>query len=153
MDEQAGSSRLLSQPGGHDDIVKRLARLQLTLTDLLGPIDDDARRMDASLEDAHSLIEDIRGWARHGLFRPHGRTNFAAFQRSHKALERARVAENDAYEVYSEDLERYQKRRRKDLGVAESDSDRLALVRRRRDYISKVLAFQAKASAILDELR
>jgi hypothetical protein len=33
--------------------------------------------------------------------------------------------------------------------VAELDSDRLALVMRRRVYISKLLGFQAQASAIL----
>jgi len=38
------------------------------------------------------------------------------------------------------------------LSVAEADSDRLALVQRRREYIPKLLAFQEQAKAILDYL-
>jgi ferric-dicitrate binding protein FerR (iron transport regulator) len=152
MNEQAGSSRPTSQPDVCDDVLKRLAGLQLTLMDLLGAVDDDAQRMDASLEDAHRLVEEVRSCAKQRVVRSHGSMNSSACQKDYKAFEKARVEENDAYEVYSDTLERYQRRRMKDLSVAESDSDKLALVRRRRDYISKLLAFQAKASAILNEL-
>ena len=102
MGDQAGSSR---RDAG-DDILERLARLQLTLTDLLGAVDDDAQRMDANLEDAHRLVEEIRGCAKQEVFRSHGPTNSSVRQRDYKEFEKARVAENDAYEIYSDDLER-----------------------------------------------
>lgn len=152
MNEQAGPSRPTSRPDAWGDILKRLARLQLTLTDLLDAVDDDAQWMDASLADAHRLVEELRSCAKQMVFCSHGSMNSSAFRRGYKAFEKARIEENDACEVYSDVLERYQRRRVKDLSVAESDSDKLALVRRRRDYISRLLVFQAKASAILDEL-
>lgn len=151
MNEQVRPSRPTSQPDVRDGILKRLARLQLTLTDLLDAVDDDAQWMDASLADAHRLVEEVRSCAKQTVFRSIGSMNSSAF-RDYKGFEKTRVEENDACEVYSDVLERYQRRRVKDLSVAESDSDKLALVRRRRDYISKLLAFQAKTSAILDEL-
>ncbi len=152
MNEQMEPSRPTSHPGARDDILKRLARLQLTFTDLLEAVDDDAQWMDASMADAHRLVEELRSCARQTVFSSHGPMNSSAFQRACKAFEKARIEENDACEVYFDALERYQRRRVKDLSVAESDSDKFALVRRRRDYISKLLTFQAKASAILDKL-
>jgi hypothetical protein len=152
MKEQAGSSPA-SERDARDNILKRLVRLQLTLTDLLGAVDDDPQRMDASLEDAHRLVEEVRSCVKQRVFHSEDPTNSSVPQRGYKKFENVRGAENDAYEVYSDALERYQKRRMKDLSVAESVSDKLALVRRRRDYISKLLAFMTKASAILDELR
>jgi hypothetical protein len=146
VEERAGPTAL--RYAVHN-IAKRLARLQATLTDLLGSIDDDARLMDASLADAHRLVEEIRGCVTHEMFGPDGPLHPSACQRKYNAFMRARFAENDMHEVYSGDLERYQKRQMKDLGVAESDSDRLALVKRRRVYMSKLLDFQAQASAIL----
>jgi hypothetical protein len=153
VEEQAGSSQPTSQHDACDDILMRFARLQLILTDLLCAVDDDARRMDASLEDAHRLVEEVRSCAKNSALPSHSPRNFPAWQRDHKAFEKARVAENDTYEVYYDALERYQRRRMKDLSVAEPASDRLVLVRRRRDYIWKLLAFRAKASVILGELR
>ncbi len=149
MADQAGSSR---RDTG-DDTLDRLARLQLTLIDLLGAVDEDAQRMDANVADAHRLVEEIRGYARQEVFSSLGTMNSSVRPRDYKEFEKARVVENDACEIYSDALERYQKRRMKGLSVAESDSDKIALVRRRRDYISKLLAFKTKASAILDELR
>lgn len=151
MNKQTEPSRPTSHPEARDDILKRLARLQLTLTDLLDAVDDDAQWMDASMADAHRLVEELRSCAKQIVFSSHGSMN-SAFQRTCKAFAKTRIEENDACEVYFDALERYQRRRVKDLSVAESDSDKLALVRRRRDYISKLLAFQAKASAILDKL-
>jgi hypothetical protein len=151
--EQAGSSSPKSRRSPHDGLIKQLAKLQSTLTDLLRPIDDDARLMDASLEDAHKLVQDIRSVMKQKVFGRGGPLDPSAYKDTFDAFERARVDENDMYEVYADDLERYEKRRRKDLGLAESDSDKLALVQRRRVYIPKLLAFQAQVSAILNYLR
>ena len=149
MEQRAGSPGPAAQRYAVHDIAKLLARLQATLTDLLGSIDDDVRLMDASLPDAHRLVEEIRGCVTHEMFGPDGLLHPSACQRKYNAFMRARFAENDMHEVYSGDLERLQKRQMKDLGVAELDSDRLALVMRRRVYISKLLDFQAQASAII----
>jgi hypothetical protein len=108
--------------------------------------------MDASLADAHRLVEEVCSCAKQSVFCSHGQMNASTFQREYRAFEKARAEENDACEVYSDALGRYQRRRVKDLCFAESDSDKLALVTRRRDYISKLLAFHANTSAILDEL-
>jgi hypothetical protein len=126
---------------------KQLLMLQAILADLLRAIDDDARRMDANAEDTHKVAEEIRRAVQRWVFRPDAPID-AACQPTYRAFEQARAAENDAYEVYADDLERYQKRRRADLSVAESDLDTLALVRRRRGYITALLDLQARISAI-----
>lgn len=152
MNEQVRPSRPTSQLDARDDILKRFARLQLTLTDLLDAVDGNAQWMDASLADAHRLVEEVRSCAKQTVFCSHDPINSSTFQRDYRAFEKARAEENDACEVYSDALERHQRRRVKDLCIAESDSDKLALVRRRRDYITKIIVFRANASAILDEL-
>jgi hypothetical protein len=153
MEQEAGSARPASGRQPHDGLIDRLAELQSTLADLLRPIDDDARRMDASVEDAHKLVVAIRGFVKQSVFGPGGPLDASKYRDNYNAFEDARVHENDMYEVYGEDLERYQKRRRKDLGVAESDSDKLALVQRRRVYISALEAFHAQVSVIVGYLQ
>lgn len=145
--QQPGSPRdapLRPECGGTGE---RLARVQSTLTELLCVIDDDARHMDANLGDAHELVRSMRMLVGQGH---RGRTaGGSREQRACHAFELARVAENDAYGIYAYDLERFRKRRRQDLGVAELDSDMCALVKRRRAYISTLLACQTHVSAIL----
>lgn len=154
MNERARPSRPASLPDADSDILKRLAGLHLTLADLLGAVDDHAQWMDASLEDAHRLVEEVRSYARQRVFFPRrGPEDPSAYPKNVKEFEKARTAENDAYAVYSYVLECYQRRRLKDLSVAESDSDQLALVKRRRDYISRLATFQSRTSVLLGELR
>jgi hypothetical protein len=148
VEERAEPSRLAAQHA-LNGMAKRLALSQSTLTDLLDAIDDDSRLMDASLADAHRFVEEIFNCVAMEMFGPDGPLSPSAHQREYNAFKRARFDENDMFEVYADDLERYRKRQMKDLGVAESDSDRLILVRRRRVYISKLKAFQARASAAL----
>ena len=50
-----GSPRESPRPPA-DDPIDQLKNLQSILTDLLGPVDDDARRMDASSKDAHKHV-------------------------------------------------------------------------------------------------
>lgn len=162
MEERARSSRRKSQPGSvgprsrfpsHHDLIERLGNLQSSFVDAMRPIDDDPRLMDASSKDVHKFVEDIRSVIKNEVFGPDGLLDPFQYRDNYEAFERARAAENDMYEVYADDLERYEKRRRKDLGIAESDSDRLAVVRRRREYIPLVQAVEEQASAIHQFLR
>jgi hypothetical protein len=153
MEEHEGGLRPKSERSSYNDAVERLARLQLTLTNLLRPVEDDARLMDASLEDAHELTNNIRSIVKQLVFNALCPPNSSPNEADYNAFEGARIDENDMYEIYADDLKRYQKRQRKDLAVAESDSDRLALVRRRRAYISALLAFKAQVSGMLDYVR
>jgi hypothetical protein len=126
----------------------RLKTLHEILIDLLRSIDEDATWMDANANDTHNLVEEIRRSVRQWVFRP-GDSLTVMCQPICPAFERARAAENDVYEIYADDLERYHKRRGKDLSVAESDLDRLTLVRRRRAYITTLRVLQAHISAML----
>jgi hypothetical protein len=105
--------------------------------------------MDSSLEEAHNLVEGI--WR--GVFGLGGALDSSQYKDAYQALRVEREAENDIHEVYAYALERYRKRQAKNLTVTESDSDRLALVRRRRDYIAKLLAFHHEVSALDTYLR
>ena len=87
------------------------------------------------------------------MFSPGGPLDPLVYKQAYDALIATRDAERDMYEVYANDLECYQERAVKGLRVAESDSDRLALVRRRRKYIPRLLAFHAQTTAILEHLR
>lgn len=136
-----------------DGLTKRLAALESTLINVLRAIDDDARLMDANLEDAHKLASEIGSTVKHGGFGPPGLLDPSAYRKNHEEFEAARVDEKDMYEVYADDLERHRKRQRKNLSIAESDSDNITLVKRRRVYIFTLQAFQAQASEILNCMR
>lgn len=129
---------------------ERLACLQSVLTDLLCVIDEDAGQMDANLDDAHNLVQNLRALAKQWLFWADGHKADSQGWPAYRTFERARAAENDAHEVYAADLERFRKRQRLNIGVAESDSDRSALVKRRRAYVAALLAYQSALSALLD---
>jgi hypothetical protein len=110
-------------------------------------VDDDARHLDASLGDTHDLVRSICTLLRQ--LRSDGTQVGYAQQRAYDNFELARITENDAYEVFSDDLERFRKRQRINLGVVELDSDKRALVQRRREYIATLHACQARVSAIV----
>jgi hypothetical protein len=135
------------------DAVEELARQQSTLTDLLHSIDDDARLMDASLEDAHEIAASICKVIKQSAFGPRGPLDPFLYRDNHDILESARLDENDTHEVYADDLERHRRRQRKDLTVAESDADKFAVVKRRRGYITTLRALHAQISCILELLR
>jgi len=137
----------------HDGLTKRLAELESTLINVLRAIDDDARLMDANLEDAHKLAGEIGSTVKHGVFGHLGLLDPSAYRENHEDFEAARVDEKDIYEVYADDLERHRKRQRKNLSVAESDSDKITIVKRRRIYIFALQAFQTRASEILSCMR
>jgi hypothetical protein len=148
MEKQESSPR--AEPAAAEDVVTRLARQQSTLTDFLSSIDGDARLMDASLDDAHEIAVSIGQAVRQGVFGSHGPLDLRSYRDSYDTFESVRADESDIYEVYADDLERHRKRQRKDLGLAESDSDKFVVVKRRRGYISALTALQAQVSDILN---
>jgi hypothetical protein len=123
------------------------------LIKILGPIDSDACLMDANLDDAHELAYDIGSIVKLELSGPSDLMDPSTCQENYDAFESVRLDEHDMHEVYAGSLERYWKRRRRDLSVAELDSDMMALVKRRRAYISTLQTFQERASAILSAVR
>lgn len=119
------------------------------LTDFLTSIDDNARLMDANLDDAHEIAVSVSKVVRREVFGPHGLLDLRSYRDSYDTFESVRTDESDIYEVYADDLERHRKRQRKDLGLTESDSDKFVVVKRRRGYISALSALQAQVSEIL----
>lgn len=128
-----------SEKGAMEELVK----LQSVLTDLMGAVDEDARLMDSSLEDAHKLVQSIRHVMKQRVFTSGGPMDPSEYREAYDIFEEARIDENDMYELYANDLEQYQ-REKKDLDE---------VIKRRRAYISRLLAFQARFSSILDYLR
>jgi hypothetical protein len=123
------------------------------LTELLRPIEDEARLMDASLEDAHTLVQEIRDVIKQKIFGRNGPLDPVTYKDTYDAFERARNAEDDMHEVYADDLDRYERRRTMELGLADSDPDRATLVRRRRDYIAALQGVRTEVLGILNYLR
>jgi hypothetical protein len=132
-----------------DNSLEPFAGLLSTLTELLRPIMDDARRMDASLEDAHRLVEQI--WR--SVFGEGGLLKPSVYKDNYSLLKAARRRENVNYEVLADDVDRYQRRRKRDLSLRQSDDDRFILANRRQDYIEGLQEFQVQADAILTYLR
>lgn len=151
-EEQTGSSRPVPLCPGLGGTEKRLTRLQSALAELLCVIDEDARQTDANLDDAHNLVQSLRTLAKQRLFWADGHACDSQERRAYHAFERARAVESDAHEVFAGDLERFRKRQRLDLSVAESDSDTSVLVKGRRAYISALLAYQTALSGLLDSV-
>jgi hypothetical protein len=125
----------------------------LILTEVLRSIEDDARRLDASLDDVHEIVLSICKAVKRSVFGPHGPLPRLSYQGSYGIFESVCIDESDIYEVYADDLERYRSRPRKDLGLAQSDADKLTVVKRRRMYISTLAALQAQVSGILGVLQ
>jgi hypothetical protein len=152
MEHQAKPSGQARGRSCGDEALGPLADLQSALTDLLAAVNDDARSLDENSEHAHQLVADICRRIRRTVFGPGCPLDPVLYQQTYDAFIATRDAENDMYEVYASDLECCRRRAVKELGVAESDSDRLALVKRRREYIPRLLAFHAQTKAILEYL-
>jgi hypothetical protein len=133
-------------------VVARLAKHEATLRELLNSVEYETRLMDASLEDAHEIAVSICRVVKEGVFARGDLLDLGSYQDNYRSFDAARIEESDLYEVYADDLERYQKRRRTDLAVADSDADKFAVVKRRRGYISSLAALREEGSAILDLL-
>ena len=116
-------------------------------------VDDNPRLMDASLEDVHEIAARLAKVVKRQVF---GHPDLAA-EVLHwdigGVFEYARTNESDNYEVYADDLERHQRRQRKDLAVADSDADKFAIVKRRRAYLETLSDLHMQISDIIDLLR
>ena len=123
----------------YDRPIRTVDRLVRILTEILDSVDDDPRLMEQLLEDTHQLVTVIRSVVKQRIFRLSGR--WGPSSHIHDEFDRVRDEENDRYELYANDLERYQRRQIQDLNV---------VLERRRTYISTLQVFQANVRAILD---
>ena len=123
-----------------------------TLTDILQSVGDEARLMDASLDDAHEIASRVGRLVKYGVFGPDGPLPTSSHSDIYRQFEQARANESDVYEVYADDLERHQKRQRKDLTIADADADKFAVAKRRRIYIATLFEFRSQISEIVDRL-
>jgi hypothetical protein len=139
------------QPNARE-ITGDLARQMSTLAKILESVGDEARLMDASLDDTHEIASRVGRLVKYGIFGPDGLLPASAHPDIYGQFEQVRADESDVYEVYADDLERHQKRRRKDLTIAEADADKFAVVKRRRTYIATLFVFHAQISEVIDRL-
>src|SRR5215469_7388785 len=134
--DDLGSSTPESQRAASHNVTEDLTRHLSRLTDVLRSVDDDPRLMDASLEDVHEIAARLARVVKRQVFSNPEISANATYRDIYDIFEHARMNESDEYEVYADDLERHQRRQRKDLTVADSDSDKFAIVKRRRAYIA-----------------
>lgn len=134
------------------DIAEDLAHQMSTLAKILQSVGDEARLMDASLDDTHEIARRVGGLVKYGIFGSDGLLSASSHPDIYGQFEQARADESDVYEVYADDLERHLKRQRKDLTIADADADKLAVVKRRRTYIATLFAFCAQISQIVDQM-
>jgi hypothetical protein len=130
------------------DVIEQLTTLQSTLDQ----INDDAQLLDANSQDIHEQVKQIREILKAKLFGVNGPRNPSIGEELYLSYKTACDAEYDQYNIYSATLDRYEKRRKRDLSVADVDEDTETLVQRRRKYIPKLRSFYSNAKAILDSL-
>lgn len=127
-----------------DDLDRQLSML----TAIVRSVSDEAQLIDASLDDTHEIASRLCRLAKHRVFVEDGPLPPSAYPDIYRQFEQTRADESDVYEVYTDDLERHQKRRRKDLTIADSDADKSAVVKRRRMYIAILFDLHAQISEI-----
>lgn len=133
-------------------ITEDLARQMSTLTDIVRSVGDEARLIDASLDDTHGIASRIGMLVKYGILGADELRSASFHPEIYLQFEQIRADENDAYEVYADNLERQQKRRRKDLTIADADADKAAVTKRRRTYIAILFDFHAQISEIINRL-
>lgn len=144
-------SREASRTNPHE-FAEDLARQLSTLREILRAVSEEARLMDASLDDTHEIASRIGELVQHRVFGSDGACARSDYMDIYGQFEQTRDDESDVYEVYADDLERHQKRRRRDLAIADSDADKFAVVKRRRTYIAILFDLYSKISKIIDLL-
>lgn len=150
-----GRDRLRSLEAGRADphgFAEDLARQLSMLREILRFVGDEARLMDANLDDTHEIASRIGKLVQHRVFGSDGPCPRSDHPDIYRQFEQARDDESDIYEVYADDLERHQKRQRRDLAIADSDADKLAVVKRRRIYIAILFDLSMQISKIIDLL-
>jgi hypothetical protein len=125
-----------------DDLVKQFADLDRKLERLLGMVDDEPQRMDTVSGEAHQLVGRIWSVAKNQLFDTEGSPEDLLPSDVQSALEEARDQENDALELYTDKLHRYQRDGKKGRDLLDN----------RRAYISALRAFRIRVSATVEYL-
>lgn len=132
--------------------IECLTRQLSALTDVLESVDDDPRLIDASLDDIHTIAARLAKTAKR-LVSDSAFFRNGPYRDSYDMFEHARSNENDSYEIYAYDLERYQQRQHRDLTVADSDSDKFTIVKRRRTYIGILFELHSQIAYFIDSLK
>lgn len=131
-----------------DAAAAQLAQQLGVLTDVLESVDDDPRLLDANLVDVHQIVSRLSKAVKLQIRRPD--SGVSGLDRQLYALfERARANENDTYEIYSDALELHLQRQRRDLTVADFDSDKSVIVKRRRSYIDTLFELRTQIKLII----
>jgi hypothetical protein len=125
-----------------------LAQQLRVLTDVLESVDDDPRLLDANLVDVHQIVSRLSKAVELQIRRPD--TSVSGLDRRlYDLFKRARANENDTYEIYSDALERHLQRQRRDVPVADFDSDKSAIVKRRRSYIDTLFELRIQIKLVI----
>jgi hypothetical protein len=128
---------------GAEVLTKTFEQLLSILCDILETVDHDPRVMDVTLEDSHQLITGICSVMTERVFGGGAPLSSASYEGTNDRLEQVRAAENDTYEVYANDLQRYRAQQLNDLGE---------VVKRRRAYISALRDFESCICSIFELL-
>lgn len=131
-----------------DAAAAQLARQLSVLTDVLESVDDDPRLLDANLLDVHQIASRLSKAVKLQIRRPD--SDVSGLDRQvYDLFKRAWANENDTYEIYSDALELHLQRQRRDLPVADFDSDKSAIVKRRRFYIDTLFELRKQIKLII----
>jgi len=124
-----------------DDAADRIAEQQSSLREFLRAIEDEPRLIDTNLERVHDITRQIVRDVK--IFDFNKSPDQSGLEIYH-AFEGARTTEYETYELYENDLQRYQKGQ-----IADLDS----VIKRRRAYLSALRDFEICAAQILDYVR
>jgi len=150
--DDPGSSSPQPPPAPSGSEIECLTLQLSALTDVLESVDDNPRLIDASLDDVHTIAALLAKTVKRlvsdsDFFRNNPNRDI------YDMFEHARSDENDTYEIYADDLERYQQRQHRDLTVADSDSDKFTIVKRRRTYIGILFELHSQIAYFIDSLK
>jgi uncharacterized caspase-like protein len=135
---RAATTKIPEPPNPGDGAIDRLADQRSKLRDVLDAVNDEPRLMDTSLDNVHNLtrqiVRDVKIFDLHKSPDKFGREIYSAFEDAHSS-------EYEAYELYENDLERYQQRQTTDLD---------SVIKRRGAYLSALRAFETRSVDILE---
>jgi hypothetical protein len=139
---RGGMSEPRPRSASPGDLVEQLASLEQDLEGFLGLVDDEPQAMDIDPGRVHRRVGQIWSFAKNQLFDADSPLEGLLPSNARGALEDAYREENDALELYTDDLDRYHRDGRKDRD----------LLNNRRAYISALRAFQVRVSVTVEDL-
>ena len=143
--ESAGTG---SSADPREQLAAELSALVEQLTNLLRPMQDDIRMMDANYKQAHGFANKIGKLIRTRVFSEDGFLDPAAYDKALAGFNKATALESDEYEVYSDDLDYLRKLRNQGPRLSGRDEDNRTIVRARRLYVETLRGFLTQASSI-----